>query len=99
MIDLPENELKKVRVILASHIPGAEVRVFGSRITGKSVKYSDLDLVAYGTERLPQKQYYQLQQAFQDSDLSIRVDLLDWYRLSPEFQENINKNYEILSLN
>jgi len=99
MIDLPENELVKVKAILASYIPDAEVRVFGSRITGKSVKYSDLDLVVLGGERLPQKQYYQLQQAFQDSDLPIRVDLLDWYRLSPEFQENINKNYEILSLN
>jgi len=89
----------KVKAILVSYVPGAEVRVFGSRITGKAVKYSDLDLVVLGSERLPQKQYYQLQQAFQDSDLSIRVDVLDWYRLSPEFRGNINKSYEILALN
>ena len=98
MIDLPENLLTQVKAILKQHVPEVEIWVFGSRVTGTAKDYSDLDLVVLGKEKLPQKQYYQLQEAFQESELPIRIDVLDWHRITPEFRKNIKKNYEVLFL-
>ena len=96
MIDLPENLLIQVKAILKKYVPEVEVWAFGSRVTGTAKVYSDLDLVVLGKEKLPQKQYYQLQEAFQESELPMRVDVLDWHRITPAFRKNIKKNYEVL---
>ena len=98
MIDLPENLLIQVKAILKQYVPEAEIWVFGSRVTGTAKDYSDLDLVVLEKEKLPQKQYYQLQEAFQESELPIRVDVLDWHRITPAFRNNIKENYEVLFL-
>ena len=96
MIDLPENLLIQVKAILKKYVPEVEVWAFGSRVTGTAKVYSDLDLVVLGKDKLPQKQYYQLLEAFQESELPIRVDVLDWHRITPEFRKNIKKYYEVL---
>ena len=33
---------------------------------------------------------------FEESDIPIRVDVLDWHMISPEFQSVINKGYEVI---
>jgi predicted nucleotidyltransferase len=96
MIDLSPDQLKLVKQIFKQHVPNAEVWAFGSRVTGKAKNYSDLDLVVVGKERLPPKQYYQLQDAFEESELPIKVDVLDWYRITPRFRENIQKDKVVL---
>ena len=98
MIDLPENLLTQVKTILKQHVPEVEIWAFGSRVTGTAKDYSDLDLVVLGKDKLPQKQFHQLQEAFQESELPIRIDVLDWHRITPEFRKNIKKNYEVLFL-
>ena len=45
MIDLQPDHLALIQTILAQHVPQAEVRAFGSRVTGAARNYSDLDLV------------------------------------------------------
>ncbi len=95
MIDLRPDLLEIVKQILRRHVPDAEVWTFGSRVTGTAKIYSDLDLVVIERERLPQKQYYQLQDAFEESELPIKVDVLDWHRITPEFRKNIEKRYEV----
>lgn len=45
MIDLLPRHLELVKKILEAHLPRVEVKVFGSRATGKAQPYSDLDLV------------------------------------------------------
>ena len=42
------------------------------------------------------KHYYRLKEAFQESDLPIRVDLVDWHRISPEFRTVIEGAFEVL---
>lgn len=53
--------------------------------------WSDLDLLVEGSQPLPVKRFYQLQDAFEDSELDIRVDILDWHRVSPEFLATIQQ--------
>jgi len=96
MIDLSAKQLAQVQEILQRYVPDSEVRAFGSRVTGNATQYSDLDLVVVGKEKLPQKTYYRLQEAFQESELSIRVDVLDWHRINGAFREIIKDNYAVI---
>ncbi|MEA2067769.1 MAG: nucleotidyltransferase domain-containing protein [Verrucomicrobiota bacterium] len=98
MIDLPPSQLEAVKRILAERVPECEVRAFGSRINQTSKKWSDLDLAIIGSAKLDQHVLYDLKEAFEESTLSIRVDVLDWHTLSPEFQAVINAGYEVVQV-
>ncbi len=97
MIDLCPKDLKTVKKILMQHVPSCEVRAFGSRINGKAKPYSDLDIVVISRDKLPISQYYRLKEVFEESDLSFRVDVLDWHRISQEFRKIIDKNFEVIT--
>ena len=96
MIDVPSDKLITVKKILAKHVPGLEVRVFGSRINGQAKSYSDLDLAIVGKEKIPQKILIKLKEDFQESSLPFRIDVLDWHRISPEFQKIIAQKYILI---
>lgn len=99
MIDLQPRELELVLKILKTHLPHCDVWAFGSRVTGRGVKkHSDLDLVVVGRNQIPVDKIFSLSEAFQESDLSFRVDVLDWCCLSKEFQKIIkSENFVIQS--
>ena len=94
MIDLPSIHLAEVERILAEHVPGREVRVFGSRVRGGARPYSDLDLAVAGP--VEPKQLQALRDAFADSNLPFQVDVLDWYATSPRFQKVMENQYEVV---
>ncbi|MGA2077294.1 MAG: nucleotidyltransferase domain-containing protein [Terriglobia bacterium] len=96
MIDLPPQHLETVRAILSRHVPNYEVRAFGSRVSGTVKKYSDLDLAVVAPGRLKPDTLRHLKEAFEESDLPFRVDVLDWDDVSPEFQNVIAKDYEVV---
>jgi len=96
MIDLTLQQLNIVRGLLSKHLPDCEVRAFGSRVSGKAKPYSDLDLVILASERLPLMRLASVREAFQESELSIRVDLLDWYAISAAFRSIIEARFELL---
>jgi len=39
---------------------------------------------------------YKLMDAFEESDLPIKVDVLDWNTIDTDFQEIVAKRYEVL---
>jgi predicted nucleotidyltransferase len=97
MIDAAPAHLRIVLDILEKYAPECEARVFGSRHTHTAKSYSDLDLVLIGRDRLDINQMGKIKEAFQESILPYRVDVLDWYAISPEFQKVIENNgYEII---
>jgi predicted nucleotidyltransferase len=98
MICMTESQLELVKNILNTHVPDCEVRAFGSRYLWTAKDYSDLDLVVVGNEKLDKKTFYALKEAFEDSDLPFRVDLLDWNEVSAEFRAVIERGYEILQI-
>ena len=95
MIDLSPNHLKTVRQILAEHVPACEVRAFGSRVTHSAKAYSDLDLAVVGAAALDRHTLARLKEAFEDSDLPIQVDVLDWQEISQSFRETVAKDYAV----
>ena len=93
MIDLNPNHLATVERILTEHVPECEVRAFGSRATWTSKDYSDLDLAVIGKGPLDRRTLGRLKEAFEDSDLPIRVDVLDWHSISESFRKVIERDY------
>lgn len=98
MIELEKKYLDVVRAILRREVPGYEVRVFGSRVSGKASPYSDLDLALVGPAPLTVGQLGRLQDALSASDLPIMVDVVDWQAITPEFRRIIERQYEVLPL-
>ena len=96
MIDLSPQHLQTVRAILDRHVPNCEVRAFGSRVSGPAKSYSDLDLAVVAPTKLNPDTLRHLKEAFEESDLPFRVDVLDWHETSAEFQKVIEKDYEVV---
>lgn len=96
MIDLNPKHLKTIQYILAEYIPAYEVRAFGSRVKWTAKDYSDLDLVVVGSKPLSLRQRGQLAEAFEESNLPIRVDVLDWQSISEGFKKVIAEQYEVI---
>ena len=96
MIDLPPEQLAIVRRLLAAQVPECEVRAFGSRVTGKTKPHSDLDIALLGPVRLPLGRLAALREAFQECELPIRVDVIDWHAISENFRNIIAAQFEIL---
>ena len=91
-----EDELKIVIDIIQKHAPDCRVLLFGSRCFGTSKKYSDLDLAFVGKAKLGLERCIKLKDAFAESDLPYRVDVLDYYALSPEFRGIIDSGNEVI---
>ncbi|HNV70121.1 MAG TPA: nucleotidyltransferase domain-containing protein, partial [Candidatus Ozemobacteraceae bacterium] len=91
MIDVSPAHLETIQRILSEHVPTCEVRAFGSRVTWTAKDYSDLDLAIVGTKRLDVGVMRRLKEAFEESDLPFRVDVIDWYAISDSFRKVIKK--------
>ena len=74
---LTPAQAHRVRAIVESVTPGAEVRVFGSRATGRARPFSDLDLLFVQPARLTWLQRADLRDLFEASDLPFRVDVVE----------------------
>ncbi len=96
MIDLEKRYLDDIKLILRTFAPDCEVRAFGSRISGEAHKFSDLDLVIKGKEELELMTLAKLKDAFAESNLPIRVDVLDWNSISDKMREKIDKQFDII---
>ena len=94
MIQVSEKERKIIDDIIASLAPDCDVLIFGSRYYGKAWEYSDLDLAFVGEEKLGLQRQFQLEEAFSESDLPYRVDVLDYNTISPEFRAIIDNGNE-----
>ena len=94
MIDLPPNQLDQVHAIVRQHVRVCEVFAFGSRVSGRARKFSDLDLMIKGDTAIPWRTLADLREAFEDSDLPILVDVVDWNTCSDQFRSQVGETLE-----
>ena len=85
-----------MKQILSNVVPGIPVWIFGSRITGTAKPCSDLDLIIIDQDKLPLTTVFTIQDAFEESTLPYRVDVLDWHRINSSFRKLIEKNHVVL---
>jgi type I restriction enzyme S subunit len=89
-IDLSADHKRLVLDILRAHLlPRFKTWVFGSRATGRARRYSDLDLAIDAGRRLTLDEIAELAEAFSDSDLPYKVDLVDWHDIDDRWRQTI----------
>ncbi len=96
VLALNQHDLGEVCRILAECVPEYSVCAFGSRVTGKAKPYSDLDLVVLADQPLTLACMASIKDAFDESDLPIRVDVVDWAATGAAFREIIEQNYVVI---
>ncbi len=94
-IDLKEAHHRIVLQLLKEYLPETEVWAFGSRVTFKSRRTSDLDMVAFADDSQI-GDICDLREAFEESDLPFEVDVLVWGRIPERFKPNIRRAYYVL---
>jgi predicted nucleotidyltransferase len=76
--------------ILRANLPkSTKVWVFGSRATGRARRYSDLDLAIDPGRPLTLDEIAGLSEAFSDSELPYKVDLIDWHDTDDHWRQTI----------
>lgn len=98
LIDLSPDNWCIVRDILQQHVPTRDVWAFGSRAKWTAKEYSDLDLAIMGSDPLDLGTLASLREAFQESDLPFKVDLVDWATTSPSFQAIIEQDKVVVKM-
>ncbi len=95
-LHLPQHEVDLVRAILAQYIPGRAVWAFGSRATGSRMlkRFSDLDLAVEGKLTGPERAA--LADAFDESRLPIKVDVVELGSVDADFRERIEKDFVLV---
>ena len=97
-LDVRLEHLKIVQDILSTHIPDREVWAFGSRETGKATETSDLDLAVIGETPLEFERLAALRDAFSESRLPYKVDVVDWATISETVREIIRKDKIVIHI-
>lgn len=97
-LHLPEQYATQVRELLRQYIPEAEVWAYGSRVRGDCYNASDLDLVARfpPTEKRDVFRLNAIGEAFQESNLPIIVQIVDWNGIPESFREEILARYVVV---
>ncbi len=96
MINITNKEREIILSILDENIDYKEIRVFGSRITGRFNKSSDIDLAIICDNPIDKSTFGLLLIEFADSDLPYKVDLVDLSSTSQSFKDVINQKYDVL---
>lgn len=91
-VELNFRDWEIVRGILARLVPQYEVWAFGSRARRTAKEYSDLDLAVIADKPLDWSIKASLVEAFDESDLPIKVDVVDWAATSDSFRRIIEKD-------
>lgn len=97
-LDLRPAHLAMLRVLLQQYLPHVEVWAYGSRVNGNGHDASDLDLVVRQPGNLKQEtpEVGEMREALSESNLPIRVDVVDWARIPASFQREIEQAYVVV---
>ena len=101
-IDLSEQHLMTVRSILQTTVPSVEAFAFGSRVrelnsVSKVKKHSDVDIALEPAHPLGWRVLADVREAFEESDLPMRVDVIDWSVCTDDFKHHVVNKYSLTS--
>ena len=89
-LDLPIQDVERLRKVLNKHVPFKNVWAYGSRVKGTASKHSDLDMVVFGAS---EAQLYETRDALEESNVPVEVQLFRWEDLPTHFHDNIQQAY------
>lgn len=86
-IDISPEQLAIVQGVLRERLPrGVLAWAFGSRVTWTAKPFSDLNIALEGAAPLPADVLTDLEEAFEESGLPWKVDVIDLNAISPELR-------------
>ena len=99
-LDMQPQHLALLRELLHQHLPQTEVWAYGSRVNGDGHEASDLDLVVRQPADLKQEtpQMWEMKEALVESNLPIRVDVVDWAHIPASFHREIERAYVVVQV-
>lgn len=94
-LQMKPRHLAMLQTLLAQQAPQAQVWAYGSRVSGGAHEGSDLDIVLRNPANLAAEapNWTDVQEAIQESDLPMLVDVHDWAHLPEDFHRNIERDY------
>jgi predicted nucleotidyltransferase len=95
-LDVRPDHLEWVQTLLKRIIPTATVWAFGSRAQGTARLTSDLDICVDNQQTLNFETLAALRDAFAESNLPYKVDVVDWHSVDPAFQALIQKKRVVI---
>jgi DNA polymerase sigma len=97
-LQLSPRHLALLRELLLRHLPDAEILAYGSRVTGQGHAASDLDLVVRNPRHpeIESNGLSTLLAALNESNLPLRVDIVDWARIPESFQREIEAAFVVV---
>jgi uncharacterized protein len=102
IIDLTPQHLATVRAILQTTVPSIHAFAFGSRVhemntVAKVKKHSDVDIALEPAYPLCWRVLADVREAFEESDLPMRVDVIDWSVCTDDFKHHVVNKYSLTS--
>ena len=91
-LEIRPDHMRTVLEVLNRLIPDRAVWAFGSRATWTARDTSDLDLAVIGNSPLDFRTLAALRDAFSESNIPYKVDVVDWATISETFREIIRKD-------
>lgn len=97
-LDMYPQHLNLLRELLHRHLPQVDVLAYGSRVNGNGHEASDLDLVVRHPIDPKQEtsQLWEMKEALIESNLPIRVDIVDWAHIPASFHQEIERAYVVV---
>ncbi len=94
-IDITTEQRETILALLEEHLPDTAAWIYGSRVKWTSRPQSDLDLVVFATPEQGGR-VGDLREAFEESNLSFRVDLFVWDDVPEAFRKQIELSHVVL---
>lgn len=96
LIDVRPDHWVEIERILLRFISSRTVVAFGSRANWSAKETSDLDLAIIGSTTIGISTFSEIENAFMESNLPYRVDIVEWCKLSSDFKNAIMSEYVVL---
>ncbi|MFA6837066.1 MAG: nucleotidyltransferase domain-containing protein [Fibrobacteraceae bacterium] len=94
---LENDQLEIVKRILKVHFGGLEVDAYGPRVTGVDLTPdAELNVVVISSKPISFEEMVGVENAFTESKLPFRVDVVDWIKLPENMQKEIKKEHVVI---
>ena len=92
MLDLDPKYIDFIKETILVEIPNVEIYIFGSRMQGNALEYSDVDIALKDKEKISIESILKLRIKFENSTFPYKVDIVDLKNLKDEFRGIIKKD-------
>lgn len=84
----PDEALRFIKTTVRKYLPDPSYRFFlyGSRVNGRSRRFSDFDVGVTGKTPVPMHTMNVIKEELEESNLPYTVDIVDFSTVDPEFR-------------